>query len=505
MKLNQLKAGVIISYLTQGLHIAVGLLYTPLMLRLLGQSEYGLYQMVFSVVSYLRLLSLGFGSGYMRFYSRYKVKNDTMAIARLNGMFLLIFTVLSSVCLILGSVLIIRADLVFGSGLTSEELFKAKILMSMMVVSTAISFFSGVFVSYITAHEKFVFHRLIEFVRVLLDPVLALPLLLLGFGSVGMVGVSVFLVAFSLISYVVFCFKQLKMSFSFKKFNFKLLKELWVFTFFIFLGMIVDQINWSVDKFLLGNMVGTIATAIYSVAAQLNTLYMSLSTSVSAVFAPKVNMLVAKGDNDSELTSLFNRVGRIQFVILALVITGYVLFGKEFIYFWAGAGYDESYVVGLLLMVPATIPFIQNLGIEIQRAKNLHKVRSVIYTFIALTNVALSVFFIKYFGVVGAAVGTAVSLLVGNGLFMNLYYHKKVKLDVIDFWKQILKFTPALLLTTILGYLLNVVFPSQTIVFFCLKVVLYTAAYCVCMWFIGVNQYEKNLIIRLLGKVFHRR
>ena len=88
MKVSEKKAGVILSYTGQIVKILVNLLYTPIMLRLLGQSEYGLYQLVYSVVSYLSLLSLGFGSSYMRYYSQFKAKNDDDEIARLNGMFL---------------------------------------------------------------------------------------------------------------------------------------------------------------------------------------------------------------------------------------------------------------------------------------------------------------------------------------------------------------------------------------------------------------------------------
>ena len=93
--ISERKAGVLISYAGQAVKIMVGLFYTPVMLRHLGQSEYGLYQLVYSVVSYLSLLSLGFGSSYMRFYSRFKARKDEEAVAKLNGMFLLIFTALS--------------------------------------------------------------------------------------------------------------------------------------------------------------------------------------------------------------------------------------------------------------------------------------------------------------------------------------------------------------------------------------------------------------------------
>ena len=86
-KISQKKSGVILSYISYGVYMLSAFLYTPIMLRLLGQSEYGLYQLVNSVVSYLGLLSFGFSGAYTRFYSRYKKDNDENSIAKLNGLF----------------------------------------------------------------------------------------------------------------------------------------------------------------------------------------------------------------------------------------------------------------------------------------------------------------------------------------------------------------------------------------------------------------------------------
>ena len=55
---NQLRVGAILNYLIIGLNTLVGLLYTPYMLRMMGQSEYGLYSLVASVISYLTILDL---------------------------------------------------------------------------------------------------------------------------------------------------------------------------------------------------------------------------------------------------------------------------------------------------------------------------------------------------------------------------------------------------------------------------------------------------------------
>lgn len=45
--------------------------------------------------------------------------------------------------------------------------------------------------------------------------------------------------------------------FSFRELDFQLLKNLGKFTFFIFLNQIIDQINWSIDKFVLTSMFST--------------------------------------------------------------------------------------------------------------------------------------------------------------------------------------------------------------------------------------------------------
>ena len=131
--MSQRKAGVILSYISQGIQVLSGLIYTPIMLRLLGQSEYGLYQLVYSVVSYLSLLSFGFTASYMRFYSRATAKNDQNEVSRLNGMFMTIFLVIAVICIFCGTIMIGNIEFIFSDGLTPQEYPTARILMALMV------------------------------------------------------------------------------------------------------------------------------------------------------------------------------------------------------------------------------------------------------------------------------------------------------------------------------------------------------------------------------------
>ena len=159
MAANQREAGIIISYIGQFVRILTELIYTPVMLRLLGKSEYGLYQLVYSAVSSLSLLSLGFGASYMRFYSREKTDGNDGGIARLNGMYLLIFCMISVICVFCGMAMLRNIRVIFGNKLTDAEYATAKTLMALMIVNLTLTFPNSVFNCIVTSQEKFLFQK----------------------------------------------------------------------------------------------------------------------------------------------------------------------------------------------------------------------------------------------------------------------------------------------------------------------------------------------------------
>ena len=504
MIINQRKAGVVISYAGEIVKILVNLIYTPIMLRLLGQSEYGLYQLVYSVISYLSLLSLGFGSSYLRFYSRCKAKKDEDGVARLNGMFMTIFLAIAVICIICGMIMVGNIRGIFGSGLTDSEYVTARVLMILLVVNLALTFPNSVFNCSITAHERFLFQKVLILLQNVCSPFLTLPLLIMGYGSIGMVTVTTLLTFVVLASNMYYCFRKLHIKFCFKGFQLSLLKEMWVFTFFIFLNQIIDQINWSVDKFLLGRFAGTTAVAVYGVGGQINTLYLQFSTSVSNVFVPKVNRIVAESNNNRQLTDLFTKVGRIQFMVLGLILTGFIFLGNPFIRAWAGEEYGDAYIVALLLIGPVTVPLIQNLGVEIQRAKNMHKARAVVYLAIAIANVFISIPLIKIMGPAGAALGTAISLIAGNIIFMNWYYHARIGMNMFYFWKEIAKFIPALIAPGIVGVLIMRFANVTGLIKLGMFAIIYTGVYGISMYFLGMNAEEKQLVMGPVKKILRK-
>ena len=505
--MNQRKLGTIISYLQMVLTMVVSVIYTPYMIQKLGRSEYGLYNTVASTISMLSILNLGFSSGYIKYYSVYKKNKDTASISRLNGLFIQIFSIIGLIALTCGLYIANHLELVFKNGLTSDEYSLAKTLMIILTLNLAITFPMSVFSNIISAHERFVVLKLIGIMKTVCGPLVTIPLLLYGFRSVAIVMVNV---GFSLTADIIYFYYVLFIlheKFVWNGHNKALLIELAAYTSFIAINIIVDQINWNIDKLVLARYKGTVAVAIYTVGYTLNTYYNMVSTAVSGVFTPLVHGIVnefkdCKDEQRARLTNVFSKVGRVQFLILGLFGTGLILFGKQFIAVWAGKGFDEAYYVVLLLAIPATVPLIQNVGIEIQRAMNKHKFRSVAYLIMALLNLVVSIYLCQLWGPVGCAIGTGASMILANGIIMNIYYYRHCNIDVICFWNEIIQILPGIIVPFALFKVLTYFHPVRNSFIVLIPWIAgYTVVYIFSIWLMSMNSYEKELVYRSFRKL----
>lgn len=499
---NQLKAGILLSYISTAITIVIQLVYMPVMIRLLGQSEYGLYTLVSGIVSYLSLFSLGFGGSYLRFYSRYRAKQDEKGLSELNGMFVFLFGILAALAFVCGIILCSFPRQVFGAKLSELELKKAQMLMVILVISISITLVNSIFDSMIAAHEKFIYQRVIGLISTTANPFLTLPLLIAGKGSIAIVSVTAGITIFSFILNLWFCLCKLKIKISFHHFHFRVLKEVSAFSFFLLLNMVIDQVNWNVDKLILSHTKGTKEVAVYGVASQINSLVMTFSTTISSVFSPRVNRIAAEdeGNCSQQFTNLMIKIGRIQWMVLGLVVSGFVIFGRYFIVnIFAGNEYETAYNASLFLVIPALVPLIQNVGIEIQRALNRHQFRSAIYFVMALINVIVSIPLAQQFGAVGTAMGTALSLVIANGFVMNVFYHKALHLNMIRFWKEIILCSKSLIIPVLVGIGIMLYVDFINIGQYLFYVVVYTVIYCISVYFLACNKEEKHLIYSLRG------
>lgn len=500
--MNQLKVGIILNYIIIFINLIVGLLYTPYMLGMMGQSEYGLYSLVASVIAYLTILDLGFGNALIRYTAKFRSEGREREQQEMFGMFLMLYIGIGIVASLIGVGLLHNVDSLFGDTMTAYELERARTMMWLLVANLAITFPMSIFGSIITAYERFVFAKGLNIARLVLNTAVMIALLSFGYKAVAMVVVQTIFNIATLIINFLYCKYRLKIKIILGKIRWELLREVAIYSFWIFINIIIDRIYWSTGQFVLGAKVGTAAVAIFAVAIQLQQMYMAFSTAISGVFLPKVTAMVARGAHNKEISDIFIRVGRIQYIIISLLLYGFMVFGRAFIELWAGEEFSEVYPIALLFFLSLTIPMIQNIGITILQARNQMRFRSLLYIAIALLSLVAQVILAEEYGALGCAIAISGALLLGHGLIMNIYYNRSQHINIATFWKEIVKMSTWPILITIATYYIlqqNICLDSWLSL--SLGVAIYTIVYVIGLPLFVMNDYERGLVASIVAKL----
>ncbi|MFR1687342.1 MAG: oligosaccharide flippase family protein [Massilimicrobiota timonensis] len=499
---NQLKMGTILSYINIIISTIVPIFYTPIMLNILGQKEYGLYSLSNSVIGYLSLLNFGMSNAVMRYVVKQKQDTNFEKIENLIGMFVVIYCIFGLLALLVGLGIIPFSSVFFSSGLSLEELNELKILILIMTLSTAISFPSVVFSAVVIAYEKFIFRRFFEIILTIIAPILNLIALFMGGRAIGIALSGLIIQIGTAPIYLLYCRNVLQIVPKFNAMPFYLMKEIIPFSAFVFLSLVVDMLYWSTDKILIGAMMGTAYVAVYNIGNTFTSMLQNMTAAISNVFVPRINSIVFTSDNVNDLNEIFIRIGRLQFYILALILSGFIVFGKNFIHFWAGDEYLDGYIVALVVMIPLSIPLIQNIAYNVILAKNKHHFRAYMYFVIAVINIIFTYISIPNYGIIGAAICSGIAYFIGNGIIMNIYYSKVIHLNILGFWKNIFK------ISLVSGFemcffifIVNNFIQINSVQIFLIFVTVYTILYIFLMWFFSFNKYEKNLFISLIKKL----
>lgn len=473
------------------------------MLRLLGQAEYGLYGIAQSIMGYVSLLNFGIGGTIVRYLSKYRAEENREQEARVAGLFLKIYGTIAALILIAGFVFSANVE-VFGRSLTGDEVETLRILVVLMTLNTAVFLPFSVFSSIIIAYERYVFNKLIGVLSTLIGPILNIALLYCGFGSVGLVIVSTVMNVLTYGIYTFYAVVNLKIRPSFKRTERGLLGEILRYSFFVFLASIVDTLYWTTDKLIIGWARGTEDTAIYNVGASFNVYVTGFSSAISGLLIPKLTTMVVKDAPKEQFTSIFIKVGRLQFIIVSFIVSAFVAFGRQFIGIWAGPEYSLAYYVALLTMIPVTVPLIQNTGLNILYALNKHRFRSIVYACIAALNVVLTFLWVEKYGIIGAAGATCLAYVIGNIILINWYYHKKIGIDIPLFWKNIIKMCPVMLVMgTAAWFILDALTIDSWLSFF-LCAGVYTIVYFLLAYWLMMNRYERDLLLRPVKKILRK-
>ena len=504
--MNKRTLGIILSYVLLIIDIIVGVLFVPILLKSLGDSEYGLYVMLLSTASYLAVLDFGIGGTITRYVVKFRTEKDEVKSQNFLAMGFLIYLILALLVVVLAVVLCLLLPVIYASSIAPEQMGYARIIFLILCLSTAVSLFNHAYNGLTLAYEKYSFSKATNILKIVLRVGLILVLLKFSASALMVVLVDFGLTVMLLLINVFYSKFALKVKIKLHKWDSALAKEAFIFTTAILLQSIINQFNSNLDNIVLGVYTTTAIVAVYSIALQIYAMFSNLSTAISSMYLPAISKAVFEGKSDEEVTKMVIEPSRLQLVILLLALTGFVLFGKNFITIWVGSGYMEVYLLCIILLTSSMLNLSQNSITSVLKAKNILHGKTWILLGSTAINAILTFVLVPFIGMMGAAIGTAFSMLFGYGVALNFYYHKVAKVNMFTYYKETYK---GILLATIiafgLGILIEWLVPLSGWVGFIVKACSYVVVYCSVILIIGLNREERGKIKKFMNKFILRR
>lgn len=497
---KQIKLGAVMSYLAITLNIVAGFLYTPWMVRQIGQSDYGLYTLAMSVISFF-LMDFGISGAISRFISLYRAQGREDKVQDLLGITFKLYLLIDAVIFVILTTVFCLMSQIFVK-LTPAELERFRVVFVIVGLYSLVSFpfmpLNGILMS----HEKFVAMKTFDMLQKVGSISLLILALSLGKGLYALVLVNAFVNICMILLKFTYLKTRLHIKVNFRYRDKALLRQIFSFSVWMTVITIAQRLVINITPSLLGILSGTIQISIFTLATSLEGYTWTFANALNGLFLPKVTRLSVQSEDTGQISNLMIKVGRIQLIVTGIIFVGLITMGQEFIVLWMGENFANSYYVALCLILPGIVTLTQEIAYNYLVALNEIRYRAFDYIGTVACSLVLSAILTPKFGAVGAGAAAGIGIVIGHVIVMNVIYHRVFHLDIPRFFKEChLKLALPMILTAAVAVLLQVLFPVHSLILFFVKAVAVGAVYVLLMGLIGLNSFEKQLFLGPVMKI----
>lgn len=500
------KKGIVLSYINTALSMVIGVFLSSFYIKQLGSTEFGIYESISSYINYLVLLEFGTGTAMTRNLSLCLSKKKTENDVQKNVSTIWVITIfLAFIILSVALVFFFLMDGIYSSTMAVYQIAYAKKIFVFLLFYLLFSFFLQTMNGIVLAYENYTYSSKVSIFKTVSKTILIVGLILIQKQAIYIAIVDMVISAVITIYTYFYCKKNYHISFTVKHFEKQVLKLTLPLCLALFLQVIVNQANSNVDKFLISIMISPEAVSLYSISLYIYSMFSSSTTIPISIYAPQIIREVGKGIKGKELAQKLIQPSRLIVIIGGLILFGFVAVGKQFITILYGADFIDAWLIAIIIMIPMFINMSNGVIVNVLDAINKRMVRSLALLFTTVCNIIMTVFFIKLWGPIGAAIATLICTFLGQILIMNFYYHKKLKLPILYMFKETYK---GILIYQILSMIIAFFIATRIVnvyISFIVGGIVFVAIFAICFIFLGRNDYEKKMIEKVLNKLHFKK
>ena len=495
---KQIILGSIISYASIVINIVAGLVYTPWMIKQIGQSDYGLYTLAYSLIN-LFLLDFGLSSAAARYISVYRAEGNQEKVDAFLGTIyklflfvdLIIFGVLLSLFFFINNIY---------ANLTPQEIEKFKVIYVIASFYSVLSFPFVITNGVLTAYEKIIQLKLADIIYRVLVVSLTIIALIQGWGLYSLVAVNaisgLIVIVFKIL--VIRLFTPARTKFSNK--NSKgILKEIFKYSLWITIASIAQRLVFNITPSILGIVSGSHSISLFGIVVTIEAYVYTIATAINGIFMSKIARIYTNAEDGQDILPLLTKVGRFQFGINLLIAIGFICVGREFIAVWVGDEYIDSYFGIILVIIPGLFFNSLQIAHTAIMVKNRVRITAIVNIIMGVLNVALSFPLSYFFGMFGACVAIFFSYIV-RMILLYIIYPKVLSFNLLTFVKKCyLTFIIPALITFGFGLALNYSISGTGWLWLFIKGTIIVFVFLVSVYLFGLASEEKSVVSNKLN------
>jgi O-antigen/teichoic acid export membrane protein len=384
----------------------IGLVLLPFNVHHLGQSAYGLWMLTASMTTYFSVLDLGFGGSIVKFIAQYRAKRDVNGLNGIASTLFVIFSVMGVIAYGIFVLLAINITHVFS--LSPDQISVGRWLMLIIGVYVSLGLPFSIFGGVINGFQRYDLNNVVGVGSSIVVAIVNVVMLLSGASLVQLVfattavRIATYFV-YRLNAYAVFPALRIRPL----DFQWGRVRELTSFSVYVSIIDWSNKLNYTIDAIVIGAYVSSAAVALWTVPQRLAEMLQRLTNQLNGVLFPVVVDSDA-GNKPERLRAIFVQGTRLSLVSVVPLTAAMTLLADPLIRAWVGPKFVDSIVVAQILFCTVGIRVGNATATTVLKGAGQHRLLAFTNAGTAVTNIALSLLWIRHYGLIGQAMGTLV-------------------------------------------------------------------------------------------------
>lgn len=408
----------------------VSVLIMPFVVHTLGDRMYGVWTLVGTFIGYYGVLELGLSNAVSRYLAKSLGAGDEEDCNRIFNTSLRLYLGLGTVAFLISALIAAMASWLCGN--TQDAYLFSRIIL-ILGLSIGLMFPVKVFKGALEGHMRFEITAGLDLLSLLLRTALIVPVLLAGYGILGLAWVTFLTSLPSVALHIYFTHKHLPfLRFDSRYWGRSTARLLLSYSAFSLIAQLADILQFRLDAFVVAGFVGVAAVTHYKIAGVLTQYFFDLMSALMGVL-PSIFSRQDGAQKYEALQNTFFFASKLAVCIASFIGFALIAWGKVFIWRWMGPQYDDAYPILLILVLGCTVALWQGPSISLLYGTSRHKVFALFNSIEGLANLALSLVLVRSYGMIGVALGTLISKMVVKIFIQPIYVCRVAGINYLDY------------------------------------------------------------------------